>query len=216
MVRPAAIASEPVDGRLAAIAVTAMFDELPRSASWRHLGTRDGFETVVFRRGEGAVYRCEGVAVAVEDQQVWAVGYEIVLDHLWRARAASVWGRMDAAVYERRVEAIAPGRWAVDEQEAPELAGCLDIDLESSAFTNAIPVHRLGLAVGDAAAAPAIYIRASGLLVERLEQDYLRVTDDGDRIRFVYRAPAFDFEALLVYDRCGVIVDYPSIATRAS
>jgi hypothetical protein len=206
----------PVDGRLAAIAVTAMFDELPWSASWRHLGTRDGFETVVVRRDEGAICRCEGVTVAVEDRHVWAVGYEIVLDHRWRARAASVWGRMDPGAYERRVEAIAPGRWAVDEQEAPELAGCLDIDLESSALTNAIPVHRLGLAVGDPAAAPAVYLRAGGLLVERLEQDYLRVTDDGDRYRFVYRAPAFDFEALLVYDRSGLIVDYPSIATRVS
>jgi uncharacterized protein len=82
--------------------------------------------------------------------------------------------------------------------------------------TNTMPVHRLSLAVGDAAAVPALYVRARGVGVERLEQFYRRVADDGGRLRFDYRAPAFEFEERLVYDRSGLIVDYPGLAARVS
>jgi hypothetical protein len=106
--------------------------------------------------------------------------------------------------------------WRVNGAAAPELDGCVDVDLEASAFTNALPVHRLGLAVGEEADAPAAYIRARDLSVAVLEQRYVRLPDDGDKARFHYAAPAFDFEAELVYDESGLVIDYPGIATRAA
>jgi len=45
-------------------------------------------------------------------------------------------------------------------------------------------------------------------------QQYTRVDDDGDRRQYDYRSPAFDFEARLVYDRSGFVLDYPGIAAR--
>jgi hypothetical protein len=195
--------------------VITTFDDLPQSASWRHRGVREGFETVFFR-GVAAGYRCEGVTAAVEDGQAWAVRYAILLDTQWRGTAATVWCWTDAGARETKIEAIAVGRWQVDNKEISEVAGCLDIDLESSACTNTMPIHRLNLDVGEAAPAPALYVRANSLAVGRLEQVYRRVTDDGDRLRFDYRAPAFNFEARLIYDRSGLILDYPGIAARAS
>ena len=103
------------------------------------------------------------------------------------------------------------GHWLVDGQAAPRLDGCLDVDLESSAMTNAFPVHRLGLPVGGQAAAPAAYVRALDLAVERLEQTYVRTADDS----YDYASPAFDFECRLVYDDSGLVLDYPGIAVRA-
>lgn len=50
-------------------------------------------------------------------------------------------------------------------------ARSLDVDLESSALTNALPVHRMGLGIEPAADAPAAYVRALDLSVDRLEQD---------------------------------------------
>jgi uncharacterized protein len=41
------------------------------------------------------------------------------------------------------LEADGHGQWKVDGEAAPQLDGCLDVDLEASAFTNALPVHRL-------------------------------------------------------------------------
>ena len=50
--------------------------------------------------------------------------------------------------------------------------------------------------------------------MERLEQSYRRLADDSGR-RFHYAAPAFDFECELSYDRAGLLMEYPGIASRA-
>ncbi len=50
------------------------------------------------------------------------------------------------------------------------LDGCLEVDLEAPATTNALPVRRMDLPVAAAAAAPAAWFALSALAVERLEQ----------------------------------------------
>lgn len=99
---------------------------------------------------------------------------------------------------------------------APQLDGCLDVDLESSSCTNAFPVHRLGLRVGQGSEAPAAWVRALDLSVERLEQRYVRLDDDGPRTRYDYTAPDLGFTSRLVYDESGLVLEYPGIAVRVA
>ena len=115
-----------------------------------------------------------------------------------------------------RLDGDGTGGWRVDGEEAPQLAGCLDVDLEASAFTNALPVHRLGLDVGQRADAPAAYVRALDFRVERLEQSYERLQDRGRQSHYDYISPVFDFRAELVYDEFGLVLDYPGIAVRVA
>ncbi len=82
-------------------------------------------------------------------------------------------------------------------------------------MTNALPVRRMGLPVGIQEAAPAAYVRAAGLAVERLEQTYVRGAGQASCQRYDYAASAFDFAARLVYDESGLVLDYPGIAVRA-
>jgi uncharacterized protein len=98
----------------------------------------------------------------------------------------------------------------------PGLDGCLDVDLEASAMTNALPVRRIGLPVAAEAAAPAAYVRTADLAVERLGQTYVRAADEASWQRYDYAAPAFEFSARLVYDEAGLVLDYPGIAVRAA
>ncbi len=90
------------------------------------------------------------------------------------------------------------------------------MDLESSAVTNALPVRRLDLTVAAQAAAPAAYVRAVGLAVDRLEQTYLRTPDQAAHQCYDYTATAFDFECRLIYGQSGLVLDYPGIAARAA
>jgi hypothetical protein len=94
----------------------------------------------------------------------------------------------------------------------------VDVDLEASACTNALPVQRLGLGVDERADTPAAYVRAPSLRVERLEQTYRRLPDEdeGEGARYEYIAPAFDLRAVLTYDRLGFVLDYPGIAVRVA
>ena len=66
------------------------------------------------------------------------------------------------------------------------------------------------------APAPAAYVRAVGLAVQRLEQTYVRTPDEGMRQCYDYSAPAFDFRCRLVYDETGLVLDYPGIAVRVT
>jgi uncharacterized protein len=189
------------------------FAPVPVTAAWQHRVARSGFEVVYFgARGDGC--RIEGWTTAIEDGQTWAVEYAIDVDAAWATRSAAIRGRSAAGLCSALLEADGNGRWLVDGIPVRRLDGCLDVDLEASAMTNALPVRRLGLPAAAGAAAPAAYVRAVGLAVERLEQTYVRTTDDAGRQRYDYAAPAFDFEARLVYDESGLVLDYPGIAVR--
>ena len=157
----------------------------------------------------------QGCTTAVEDGTPWAVEYAIELDGSGATRGAQINGRSAGGARSTVLEADGAGHWVVDGERAPRLDGCLDVDLESSALTNALPIRRLGLRVAARAEAPAAYVRAVGLAVDRLDQTYRRTPDHTAGQCYDYTAPAFDFECRLIYDEYGLVLDYPGIAIRS-
>ena len=191
------------------------FAATPATAAWSHRDARSGFEVVYFQRLDTG-HQIDGCTTAIEDGQTWFVDYAITLDADWITRTARVTSRSASGRRSVLLEADGAGHWLVDGEAAPHLDGCLDVDLESSAMTNALPVHRLALPIGGRAAAPAAYVRAADLSVERLEQEYRRITDQGAHQRYDYAVPAFGFACRLVYDESGLVLSYPGIAVRAA
>lgn len=189
--------------------------DFPATAAWRHLGTRTGFE-VVFLLHDQDGYRLDGHAIAVEEGEAWSVRYTLMVDSNWATRVAHIVGRSELGERELRLDSDGDGKWRVDGKPMAELTGCLDVDLEASACTNALPVNRLRLEVGQSADTPAVYVRARDLSVERLEQSYARLPDAAGRSRYDYSAPSFDFRAILAYDQFGLALDYPEIAVRTA
>jgi uncharacterized protein len=189
------------------------FESPPPSACWRHEGLRAGFEVAYFSVKAHTV-RIDGTTTGFQDGATWVVTYSLLLDESWCTRSAHLKSRTESGMTERWLESDGRGHWFVDGTAVPELDGCLDVDLESSAMTNALPVHRLLLPVGGKAAAPAAYVRAGTIEVERLEQSYIRADDQNAFRQFDYEAPSFDFKCRLVYDNGGLVLEYPGIAVR--
>ena len=186
----------------------------PATACWQHLEARSGFEVAYFQGlADGLVV--DGTTAAVEDGQTWVVTYSIALDAAWVTRSARITARSGSGSRETLLAADGAGTWLVNGGPAAHLDGCLDVDLESSAMTNTLPVHRLALVTGGHADAPVAYVRALDLGVARLEQAYQRIADDGPHQRYDYAAPSFGFTSRLVYDESGLVLDYPGIARRA-
>ncbi len=181
-----------------------MLADLPAFAAWRFVDAVDGFEVVYTQPG-----RLRGHTCAVEDGQAYAVRYEITLDDRWRTREARVVSDTIAGPRETVLMSDGEGHWTVDGKAAPQLDGLIDVDIEASACTNTLPVHRLPLVSREVAMAPAAYVRALDLSVTRLDQTYRRLDDR----RYDYTSEA-DFRAVLEYDAAGLIVDYPGIAAR--
>ena len=149
---------------------------------------------------------------AVEDGRAWAVEYAIELRPDGTTAAARVRCRDAGGARAVAVDGDGAGGWTVDGAPAPQLAGCLDVDLEASVLTNAFPVARLALAQGLAAQAPAAGVRVPDLRVERLEQRYARVAER----EYDYEAPELEFGCRLVYGDDGLIAEYPRLAVRVA
>jgi uncharacterized protein len=186
----------------------------PVTACWQHCGARSGFEVAYFVAREHG-WRIDGTTAAIGDGQTWVVTYRIEADAAWATRSARIKARTATGRRETLLESDGAGRWLVDGGPAPHLDGCMDVDLESSAMTNTLPVHRLDLQPGARADAPAAYVGALTLTADRLDQVYERIPDEAARRRYDYAAPAFGFTACLGYDDSGLVVDYPGIALRA-
>ena len=162
------------------------------------------------RRG----WRFDGHTAAVADGGPWTVRYTVAVDRHWRTRTAHVWTWTAAGNRHDMLVADGAGRWDVNGEHAPHLDGCLDVDLESSACTNTLPVHRLASVATGVHEAPAAYVSVLDPAVERLDQTY-ELYGDGDRgPLYDYTALRFEFACRLEYDRSGLVVNYPGIATR--
>ncbi len=189
------------------------FADLPPAACWLHQGLRSGFEVSYFTPDPHGL-RIEGTTTGFQDGAAWVVNYDIELDQAWKTRRVQITSKTALGSIDQRAESDGKGHWLIGGDEALELEGWLDIDLEGSAMTNALPVHRLGLTAGESAAAPAAYVRLAKRKIERLDQFYARLDDQDDRPSFDYQAPAFDFRCRLIYDRAGLVLEYPGIGIR--
>lgn len=110
---------------------------LPPAASWTHTGARTGFEVLFTREG-----RLRGRTAAHENDAIWYVGYEITIGTDWTTQTVSAVSSTIAADHELALTRSRDGRWTVNGVLRPDLDGCQDVDFESSAVTNTLPVHR--------------------------------------------------------------------------
>lgn len=185
----------------------------PPSASWTHREARAGFEIVFFRTASAGTL-LTGRTTADEAGTLWSVGYTIEVDEAWATRTVRATGLIDGTDRTTELRRGPDGRWTVDGRHRPELDGCVDVDFESSAVTNTLPVHRIDFEPGTAVEVPAAFVRAD-LTVHRLEQSYTLI-DTTDGPRFDYASSTFDFACELRYDTAGLVLGYPGIAVRYS
>jgi hypothetical protein len=190
--------------------------ELPAEAAWRHVGASDGFE-VLFPRRDGDGVRLVGNSAVIEEGSAWSIRYELSIAADWTTRSARVTSVTRAGAADLLLEGDGTGSWRLNGDPAPELNGLLDVDLEGSVCTNFLPVRRFALGVGERTDAPAAYVRAEDLRVERLDQSYARIADAGDGgQRYQYASPRFGYEAVLEYAPDGLVRDYPDLAVRVA
>jgi hypothetical protein len=112
--------------------------------------------------------------------------------------AAAIRGRSAAGLCSVLLEADGNGHWLVDGDPARHLDGCLDVDLEASAMTNALPVRRLGLPVAAGRPLPPPSSEPSAWPWNGWSRPMRKPPTKPGRQCYDYAAPAFDFEARLV------------------
>ena len=123
----------------------------------------------------------------------------------WRTVSGRVAGWIGSAPVEVDLSADAAGRWRLNGADCPVVEGCVDLDLNFSPSTNALPIRRLDLAVGQAADVRAAWLRFPSLALEPLEQVYRRTADAIYR----YESAGGTFIADLEVNAAGLVIHYP-------
>ncbi|MGH8930218.1 MAG: putative glycolipid-binding domain-containing protein [Egibacteraceae bacterium] len=157
-------------------------------------------------------WRAEGHVVAGDEAGPWALRYVVLVDEAWRTRHVDLCVLGPDGSFQRSLVSDGAGNWLVDGRVAPELAGCLDVDLGASLFTNTLPIRRLGLNPDEAADPAAVWVGMPELATEVLRQRYTRIGE----ARYRYEVPESDFVVDLTTDEQGLVLDYPGLGTRVS
>jgi uncharacterized protein len=130
--------------------------------------------------------------------------YEIRCDLAWNTKRAEISVRDSQGERSLRVRKE-NGRWYENGRPNNTLDGCDDIDLEWSPSTNTIPIRRLRPAVGETSGIlTAAWIRFPSLRVEKLPQEYRRVSER----QYVYTSHNGSFTAEITVDDQDLVLDY--------
>jgi hypothetical protein len=135
--------------------------------------------------------------------------YRIECDAAWNVTRVVV-KRIGGATLDLLSDA--QGHWT-DSNGTPrdDLAGCIDIDISATPFTNTLPIRRLKLAEGERRVIRVVYIALPELTAAPVEQAYTCIERDR---RYRYEGITSRYTAELPVDTDGFVMDYPALFRR--
>ncbi len=180
-----------------------------RTCAWRRLDT-PGLELATWHPGADGVVLA-GRVLLLEGSLHLSVDYRIEVDAEWVTRLLQVDLLASGARAGLRLEHDGAGVWRRDGSLEPALAGCLDVDLEVTPLTNALPVNRLRLPEGGVAEIVAAWVHFPQLEVEAAPQRYERLASTTYR----YTGLGTGFTAQVEVDESGLPIIYERLWQRA-
>lgn len=182
-----------------------------REVMWRRTMDDLSFEHARIHPGDDGT-RLSGMVLAAEGGLPLRLDYSVVCDRRWRSVSVTATQVFAGERRSLRLDHDGAGVWTLDGRPAPRLDGCADVDLGLSPITNALPVNRLRLAVGETGEIRAAWVRFPSLEVVAAEQSYERLAG----LRYRYRSRTSGFEAEIEVDGDGLPVDYAGIWKRVA
>lgn len=180
-------------------------DEAHTSILWRRLD-QPGHESGRLFTQESR-WHLAGTAVFAHDEQPCGLDYIVVCSSDWQTLSGRVAGWVGNTAVEIELSVDSARRWRLNGTECPEVAGCIDLDLNFSPSTNLLPIRRLGLAIGQEAKVRAAWLRFPSFILEPLEQLYRRIGDATYR----YESAGGRFVTELQVNAAGFVTNYPNV-----
>lgn len=175
---------------------------------WQRLDC-PGLEQAEIETGAGLSLSASGSLLHADTGA--SLRYRMQLDHHGRLSHAHI----DLSAPDARqltLQHAETGRWLVNGQPEPAWDGCPELDLQACGLTNAFPIRRLKLAVGDSAELSMLFIRLPALTPAVCPQRYIRLPDRDGMPCYRYESPGF--AADIVVDQQGFTVHYSDFLQR--
>jgi len=146
-----------------------------------------------------------GTAIFVFERQFCKLDYAIVCDLNWQTLATRVSGFAGEKVVKIEITVDAEKRWKLNGNNNPQTVNSVDIDLNFSPVTNALPIRRLNLEVGESAEVRAAWLKFPAFSLEPLVQTYERLGENLYR----FESGGGEFVREIEVDDSGLVTKYP-------
>ncbi len=144
------------------------------------------------------------------DNKIMRIDYQLQLDHLWNTLSVIANSRYGEHVNALSFANDGNGNWTFNNKPVPEFAGCMDVDISVTPFTNTLPINRLKLNINDCQQIKVVYINLPSEELHVMEQRYTKISD----LEYLYQNVTSKFEALISTDKNGIVINYPGIFER--
>ncbi len=189
-----------------------MKDAVTRTICWTPRWNKEregvGLEHLLLSEREA-----DSVILAVDEERgPFRLAYRLAWDERWRLREAELSATTERGSRSLQLHADGEGHWHGKEgRPLEELAGCIDIDIWPTPFTNSFPIRREPLAVGERRQFLMAWILAPDMTFQAVPQAYTRLAER--RYRFE-NLDGSGFRAELPVDEDGIVLDYPDLFVR--
>jgi hypothetical protein len=185
---------------------------MKRKVIWSNL-TDTGLEQLQLF-GHNNEILADSVILGVEQESAFRIRYQIRCDHDWRVRGLTV-KSLDENEPTIELNADGLGNWMNKSGERlSEFAGCLDVDITATPFTNTLPIRRLLLKQGESAEIKVVYLSIPEMQLSVEPQRYtcLEASEAGGR--YLFESLDGDFSAIITVDSDKLVEDYPGLFKR--
>ena len=144
------------------------------------------------------------------DGKDFAADYTIITGGSWKTIKTEIVTLINNKETSLVLEAGAGTNWLLNGQPAPQLCGCIDIDIPLTPFTNSLPINRLRLREGETHQIKVLYIDLLEDEISAKFQQYRKISYD----QYSYQNVPNDFEAMITVDENGFVINYPGLFSR--
>ena len=145
-------------------------------------------------------------------KKIYKVEYLIKANRNWETLLLEIYSRHSDNTQSIRLESDGKGNWMSDRKNAEELKGCVDVDISLTPFTNTLPIKRLQFGQNNAKEVQVVYCDLLEGQIRPVKQKYTCLS----KTKYHYQNVPNDFEATIVVDESGFVVDYPSLFVRTA
>jgi hypothetical protein len=151
------------------------------------------------------------VIIGKYEGRIYRVDYHIKTNPDWETQYVQITSRHSNREQYYRLTSDGSGNWIVDGRRLSQFDGCIDVDIAVTPFTNTLPINRLRLHTRETKHIRVIYFDLLEQQVKPVVQVYKRISEE----KYHYENVPNDFETDITVDENGLVVDYPSLFTRA-
>ena len=179
---------------------------------WRRIGLH-GLEHLTLNEVSGGY--CVDSVLSVEAELGGVTcEYHFDLDASWQTQSFTLKQHQAGSDAVLRIARVGANGWQVNDAMRADLAGCFDIDLTVSPFTNTLAIQQLNLAADEAKEFRAVYVRIPQLEVVAADQRYRRLDANEPPKRFLYEGLGTGFIEEITVDEHALVERYPRFAER--